>query len=96
MNDYDNTNRGAIFKNTERNKETQPHYKGTINFEGQDIDVSLWIREASGQGKLEAGTKFFSVACERPWKERQDNQSPAPKPAQQQAPSMPDDDIPFN
>lgn len=49
---------GAIFKN-EKTKETQPDYRGTINVEGKDYDISLWIKD----GKK---GKFFSASIQEP------------------------------
>ena len=31
---YDNTNKGAIWKNADKQKDTQPDFKGSINVEG--------------------------------------------------------------
>jgi hypothetical protein len=31
MSDYDNTNRGALFKNNEKTEETHPDYRGRLN-----------------------------------------------------------------
>ena len=58
---YDNTNKVVIFKNNKKEKETQPDYTGTVNVEGKDYSVSLWIKE----GK--AG-KFFSGKIQEPFK----------------------------
>lgn len=46
---------GVIFKNDKKQKENQPDYKGTINVDGKDLDIALWVKE----GKK---GKFFSVA----------------------------------
>jgi len=58
---YDNTNRGAIFKN-EKTKDSQPDYRGKINVDGADKDISLWLN-TSKDGK----TKFFSVVISEPY-----------------------------
>ena len=58
---YDNTNKIAVFKNNKKEKETQPDYTGTVNVEGKDYSVSLWIKE----GK--AG-KFFAGKVQEPYK----------------------------
>jgi hypothetical protein len=44
MSQYDNTNRGAIWKNDKREKETQPHFTGSLNVEGREFTVSAWKR----------------------------------------------------
>ena len=42
----ENVNRGAIFKNDSKQKETHPDYRGKINWGGVDIEVSMWIKES--------------------------------------------------
>ena len=58
---YDNTNSGAIFKN-ENTKETQPDYKGKLNVQGKDFDVSGWIRTSKD------GKSFLSLKIQEPFK----------------------------
>lgn len=53
-------NSGAIFKNNFKEKETQPDYKGTINVEGKNLEISLWIKEGQ-KGK------FFSASVKEPY-----------------------------
>jgi hypothetical protein len=50
---YDNTNSVVIFKNNKKEKDTHPEYRGTVNVEGKEYEISLWVKD----GK--AG-KFFS------------------------------------
>ena len=45
MADYDNTNRGAIWKNDNKEKETQPDFRGVLNVDGVDFNVSAWKRK---------------------------------------------------
>ena len=42
---YDNTNRGAIFKNDRKDTPNHPDYKGSINVNGEEFWVSSWIKE---------------------------------------------------
>ena len=58
---YDNRNTVVIFKNNKREKETHPEYRGTVNVDGKEYEISLWVKE----GK--AG-KFFSGAIKEPYK----------------------------
>ena len=44
MSNYDNTNRGAIFKNDHKTEEKHPDYRGTINVDGNDKQISLWVQ----------------------------------------------------
>ena len=55
MTQYDNTNRGSLFRNDRREKDSQPEYTGTINVAGGEYWLSAWLKE--GKGK-----KFFSLS----------------------------------
>lgn len=54
-----NTNTGSIFSNDTKGNEKAPSYKGTINVEGKDWAIALWVKE----GKK---GKFFSAKIEEP------------------------------
>lgn len=95
---YDNTNRGALFKNDRREKDTHPEYNGSINVDGQEFWLSAWIKEGS-KGK------FFSLSVKPKDEQRggghggsrggaPQRQRPAPA-TQQPADDFADDDIPF-
>jgi hypothetical protein len=58
---YDNTNKAVIFKNTKKEKDTHPDYQGTINVEGKEFSISLWVKEGKNG-------KFFSGAIKEPYK----------------------------
>jgi hypothetical protein len=64
MSNYDNTNRGAIFKN-ENKTGSQPDYKGKINVDGVDKQISLWLSTSKD------GKKFFSVQISDPYQPQQ-------------------------
>lgn len=100
MTDYDNTNRGALFKNDRKQKDTHPDYKGSLDVEGTEYWVSAWIKESR------KGGKFMSLSLTP--KEDEDNEpAPAPRQARSAPPPAParrgggggfddmDDDIPF-
>lgn len=57
--EYDNTNRGALFRNTRKEKDTHPDHNGSINVEGVEYWLSAWIKESK------TGTKFFSVSVKK-------------------------------
>jgi hypothetical protein len=58
MTEFDNTNRGALFKNTRREKDTHPEYNGSINVDGHDYWISAWVKEGKSG-------KFFSLSVKR-------------------------------
>ena len=69
MSDFDNTNRGAIFKNDRKEKDTHPDYKGSLNVGGVEYWVSSWIK--TGQKG-----KFMSLSVTA-----KEQQAPAQRPA---------------
>jgi hypothetical protein len=46
MPDFDNTNRGALFKNTDDDKVEgkHPDYRGNINVDGTEYWLSAWLK----------------------------------------------------
>lgn len=61
MSDYDNTNKGVLFRNDNKTDSRQPDHKGSINIEGKEFWVSAWVKEA-GPAAKNPGQKFFSLA----------------------------------
>jgi len=55
------TNTGAIFKNDKKTKETQPDYRGKVNVDGKELEISLWLKTSK------AGTSYFSAAFSKPY-----------------------------
>ena len=45
MTEYDNNDRGALFKNDRKEKETHPDYNGTINVGGVDYWLNSWLKK---------------------------------------------------
>jgi uncharacterized protein (DUF736 family) len=54
---YDNSNRGAIFKNDDKQQDNHPDYKGSLNVNGVDLWVSGWLKTSEKTGK-----KFLSLS----------------------------------
>lgn len=54
-------NGGAIFKNANKKAEAHPDYKGTINVDGVEKEIALWIKQSS------KGTNYFSVSISKPY-----------------------------
>lgn len=54
---YDNSNRGAIFKNEDKQQDNHPDYKGSLNVNGVDLWVSGWLKTSEKTGK-----KFMSLS----------------------------------
>lgn len=93
MSNFDNTNRGSIWKNDKKETEKHPDFTGSLNVEGKEYWVSAWKRRPDQNEKAPALS--FSVKA----KDEQKAQQPAnnPAPAQQQAGGFDDfdQDIPF-
>ena len=98
MSEYDNTNRGALFPNSYKNKPNQPDVKGNINVKGEDFKLAGWIRT-----KKDSDEKFFALAVEVEEPEVAQDQDPigavmavAPTPPVDLPPSEPgEEDVPF-
>jgi len=81
--EYNNNNRGAIFKNDRKEKDTHPDYRGKINVDGVDKEISLWVKQSKD------GKSFFSASISEPYVKAEGT---PPKPIADELPSM---DLPF-
>ena len=43
--EYDNTNRGSIWKNDRKEKDTQPDFTGSINVDGKEYWLNAWKKK---------------------------------------------------
>ena len=95
---YDNTDKGVLFKNDKEGNEKRPDYKGSINVGGVDYWLSAWIRTSK------AGSKYMSLAVKPKDAARApvQNDFDARYPSEPKAPAVPvpavddfDDEIPF-
>ena len=71
MTEYDNTNRGAIFANDRKERDTQPDRTGSINVDGIEYFIDGWLKESRD------GKKFLSLSVKR--KDKQPTQSSPPQ-----------------
>jgi uncharacterized protein (DUF736 family) len=54
--EYDNSNRGSIFKNEKKEEEKHPDMTGSLNVDGTDYWISAWKKTSK------AGTSFLSLS----------------------------------
>lgn len=88
MSDYDNTNRGALWKNRKmREGHRDPQYTGSINVDGVDYFISAW-RKGDGTDTQ----PVFTLSVRRDDRGEQAQYQPKPAHAQNVDPS---DEIPF-
>lgn len=84
---YDNDNKGAIWKNQKREKESHPHFTGSAMINGIEYWVSAWKRGDDSAEKAPALKFSFQQ------KERETKQPAAHKNMVEL--SFDDDEIPF-
>ena len=87
MESKNKNNSGAIFKNAKKTNEKQPDYKGTVNVNGKDMEISLWLKES------QKGTKYFSASFKEPFKK--DSQTKTYPNETKYTPKIEDQDLPF-
>lgn len=55
MAEFDNTNRGNLFKNDKGDNPNRPDYTGKCNIAGKEYRMAAWIRDS------QTGKKFMSI-----------------------------------
>ena len=85
MTDFDNTNRGSIWKNDKKETEKHPDFTGSLNVNGVEFWVSAWKRKADANPKAPA----LSISVKP-----KDEQAPKPAPSGGGVDDF-DDSIPF-
>lgn len=83
---YDETNRGSIWKNDRKEKDTHPDFRGILNVEGVEYWVDAWKRKPDANPKAPALS--FTVKL----KEAKEQKAPVSAPSLD---AMDDDTIPF-
>ncbi len=84
MPDYDNTNKGVLFRNEKKENKSHSDHQGSINIEGVEYWLNAWIKESK------SGKKFFSLSVKRKEPKTQEEQ---PNLAKKEKDI--DDEIPF-
>lgn len=82
---YDNDNRGAVWPNKRREKDTHPHWTGQATINGTEYWVSAWKKADDAKENAPSISLSFRV------KEEKRDAPPSNPPAD----SFLDDDIPF-
>ena len=85
--EYDNKDRGVLYRNENKTSENHPDYSGSVNVSGTDYWLSGWLKESKKDNK-----KFFSLSV-RP----KGDAAPKPvnKPVKSAEPDDFDQEIPF-
>ena len=96
MTEYDNTNRGSIWKNEKKDKDTHPDFTGSLNVNGVEYWVSAWKRKEGAAAKAPALSFSIKPKDEQPQRQQAAPRRPDPistgRPRQS---DMNDDDVPF-
>ena len=89
MSEYDNTNRGAVWRNDRKETDSHPDFKGSIDVEGVEYWLSGWQKKPSD--KENAPVVKFQIQKKEAKQAPKDYGSTETKPAQDDG----FDDIPF-
>lgn len=68
---YDNTNKGVLFRAKSQETDKHPTHSGSINVDGKEFWLAAWVKESK------SGEKFFSLAVKP--KDAPKEAKPAPK-----------------
>jgi len=53
---YNDTNRGVMFRNTFKQNEKQPDLRGKLNIEGKEYELVCWVKMS------QKGREFYSLS----------------------------------
>lgn len=91
---YDNTNKGVLFLNDRKEKDTHPDRKGSINVDGKEYWLSGWNKETSRGDTISLSIEAKKLnGGGQQQRINNNNQRSAPPPADNG--SFDDDDVPF-
>ncbi len=96
MADHDNTNRGAIWKNAKKERDTHPDFTGELDVGGTKYWVSAWKRREDASPKAPALS--FSIKPKEGQPQQSISQRAMPKAPARGVTTLTDDmndDIPF-
>jgi hypothetical protein len=91
MENNQNKNGGALFKNDKKLTEQHPDYTGTLTIEGKDYYLSAWVNESARTGQKYFAIKATPKVPATPTAATTVNQSPTTTPTV----ADPVDDLPF-
>lgn len=56
--EYDDSNKGVLFREKDKKSDSHPDFKGSINVDGKDYWLSGWVNESK------AGQKYFKLSVQ--------------------------------
>jgi hypothetical protein len=80
MADFDNNNRGSIWKNEKKEKDTHPDFTGSLNVDGVEYWVSAWKRKDGASPKAPALSFSIKPKDEQPRRQEPQRQQRRPDP----------------
>lgn len=97
MADYDDTNRGAMFFESDKESDRHPDYKGTINVDGKDYWLSAWDKVSkNGKNYISISVKLKESRIEQSGYEKAKAVASSLKKDVTDTDTINLDDIPFN
>ena len=96
MNDFDNTNRGAAWKNKEKLETWHADYRGKLNVGGVDHWLDVYVTNKEGQTLVDKdGNRYFQVRVKEKSDAPQESKQPEPVVSQDAGDDFDDSRIPF-
>lgn len=88
--EYDNTDRGVLFRNSRKTGDSHPDFQGNINVGGVEFWLSAWVKEAKKDG-----SQFLSLSVKKKEPKAVDTGSILKTTPVAAAAGDPDDPLPF-